>query len=174
MGMTCYEMAETMLALGCVDVANCDGGGSSTFLSKREGSGQLTIKNSPSDGAERPTLGTLMIVSKAVSTGEFDHASLTPDDELYTPGSTVQFQAVGVDEAGGAAALPDDAKWELSEESANLGTIDEATGLFTGAARVVTVLCPYRFGVNPVAAVAEENGKIVIMKKDGAQLTLDP
>ncbi len=48
------------------------------------------------------------------------------------------------------------------------------TGLFTGAARVVTVLCPYRFGVNPVAAVAEENGKIVITKKDGAQLTLDP
>ena len=49
-GMTGYELAQTMIDLGCVTAVNCDGGGTSTFVSERAGTGELKIQNSPSDG----------------------------------------------------------------------------------------------------------------------------
>ena len=136
-GMSMYELAQTMLSLGCVQAVNCDGGGTSTFVTEREGSGDLKVQNSPSDGVERPTLGSLMVVSKAKPTGEFDHAALSPNNDLYTPGSSVQFTAAGVDSAGAAADLPEDITWRLSSDCTNMGTIDQTTGLFAGADRAV-------------------------------------
>ena len=59
-GMNTFDMAEALKAMGCVTALNLDGGGSSTFMTKREGSGKLTIKNSPSDGYERPVSGSLL------------------------------------------------------------------------------------------------------------------
>ena len=132
-GMSAYELAQTMIDLGCVTAVNCDGGGTSTFVSERAGTGTLKIQNNPSDGAERPTLGTLMVVSKAKSTGIFDHAALLPNNDLYTPGSTVQFSAIGSDSSGSKVAVPETATWRLSEDSAALGTIDAANGLFVAA-----------------------------------------
>ena len=63
-GMTCDKLGEILLALGCTDAVNLDGGGSSTFLSRRPGEG-LTMKNRSSDGAERCVSATLMVVSDA-------------------------------------------------------------------------------------------------------------
>ena len=127
-GMSMSELAETLINLGCVDAVNCDGGGSSTFLSQREG-GDLSVKNVPSDGTERATLGGLLVISNAVSDGVFDHASLTTESDYYTPGSAIQFHASGVDKAGGTAALPAEGlTWQLTDDS--MGTISD-TGLFT-------------------------------------------
>ena len=53
-GMNMYECAEVMIAAGCVFAANCDGGGSSTFVSQRPGE-ELKVTNSPSDGGLRPS-----------------------------------------------------------------------------------------------------------------------
>ena len=134
-GMTLYELAETMINMGCVRAVNCDGGGSSTFVSERAGSGELAVRNTPSDGVERPTLGTLMVVSTAKPTGEFDHAVIAPDKELYMPESEIKFEATGVDSAGSKAPLPNGLKWRLAKDSITLGEIDEKTGVFTGASR---------------------------------------
>ena len=131
-GMSGYELAQTMIDLGCVTAVNCDGGGTSTFVSKREGSDELKVQNSPSDGVERPTLGTLMVISKAKPSGVFDHAILSPNNDLYTPGSTVQFNAIGSDSSGASVALPENVSWRLTEESSAIGTIDPETGLFKG------------------------------------------
>ena len=54
-GLSNYEMGEMMLSLGCVNAVNCDGGGSSTFVSKREGETSNTMRSIPSDGSERAT-----------------------------------------------------------------------------------------------------------------------
>ena len=70
-----------------------------------------------------------MVLSKAQPTGQFDHAVLTPNAEVYTPGSTVQFSAAGVDAAGGSADVPKDAVWTVLSGK---GTID-ANGLYTAA-----------------------------------------
>lgn len=72
-----------------------------------------------------------MLVYNGSSDGKFDHASVTPVNEVYTPGSDVQFKAIGVDKSGGSAPLPEDVTWQLSENSKQYGTIDEKTGKFT-------------------------------------------
>lgn len=51
-GLTLDELARIMAGLGCTDVLNLDGGGSSAFLTGNEG----TLHNSPSDGKERKVL----------------------------------------------------------------------------------------------------------------------
>lgn len=132
-GMSLYEMGEVMMGMGCVDVLNCDGGGSSTFLSEREGTGELVINNSPSDGQERPTLGGLVVISYAAPDGVFDHAVVEPDQEYFMPKSEIAFTATGVDASGGVAELPEGLVWALSDDTADMGTIDPETGVFKAA-----------------------------------------
>lgn len=135
-GMTMAEVGATMESLGCVQAVNLDGGGSSTFATQREGESEndtsagLTLRCRPSDGYERKVSNTIMVLSKAQPTGQFDHAVLTPNAEVYTPGSTVQFSAAGVDAAGGSAAVPQDAVWTVLSGS---GKIDANSGLYTAA-----------------------------------------
>ena len=132
-GMTMAEVGATMESLGCVQAVNLDGGGS--FAPQREGESEnstsagLTLRCRPSDGYERKVSNTIMVLSKAQPTGQFDHAVLTPNAEVYTPGSTVQFSAAGVDAAGGSADVPKDAVWTVLSGK---GTID-ANGLYTAA-----------------------------------------
>lgn len=134
-GMTMAEVGATMESLGCVQAVNLDGGGSSTFATQREGependtSAGLTLRCRPSDGYERKVSNTIMVLSKAQPTGQFDHAVLTPNAEVYTPGSTVQFSAAGVDAAGGSAAVPEDAAWTVLSGNGRI----EANGLYTAA-----------------------------------------
>ena len=132
-GMTMAEVAASMEALGCVEAVNLDGGGSSTFATQREGESEnntsagLTLRCRPSDGYERKVSNTIMVLSNAQPTGTFDHAVLTPNNEVYTPGSTVQFKAAGVDAAGGRADIPAGAAWTVLSGG---GRID-ADGAYT-------------------------------------------
>ena len=134
-GMTMAEVGAAMESLGCVQAVNLDGGGSSTFATQREGependtSAGLTLRCRPSDGYERKVSNTIMVLSNAKPTGQFDHAVLTPNAEVYTPGSTVQFSAAGVDAAGGSAAVPKDAVWTVLSGNGRI----EANGLYTAA-----------------------------------------
>lgn len=135
-GMTMAEVAAAMETLGCVQAVNLDGGGSSTFATQREGepenstSAGLTLRCRPSDGYERKVSNTVMVLSTAKPTGQFDHAVLTPNDAVYTPGRTVQFSASGVDAAGGSAEIPADASWEVLYGGGSIS----ASGLYTAAA----------------------------------------
>lgn len=132
-GMTMAEVGAAMEALGCVQAVNLDGGGSSTFATQREGESEnntsagLTLRCRPSDGYERKVSNTIMVLSNAKPTGEFDHAVLTPNNEVNTPGSAVQFRAAGVDAAGSSADVPEDAVWTVISGS---GRID-ADGVYT-------------------------------------------
>ena len=133
-GMTMAEVAAAMEDLGCVQAINLDGGGSSTFATQREGEPEsstagLTLRCRPSDGYERKVSNTIMVLSTAKPTGQFDHAVVTPNDEVYTPGSTVQFEATGIDAAGGKAEIPAGASWAVLSGN---GRID-ANGLYTAA-----------------------------------------
>jgi exopolysaccharide biosynthesis protein len=49
-----------MTGLGCKDVLNLDGGGSSMFLTGSEG----TLQNNPSDGRQRKVLSFVSIMEK--------------------------------------------------------------------------------------------------------------
>lgn len=83
-----------------------------------------------------------MVLSTAKPTGQFDHAVVTPNDEVYTPGSTVQFKATGVDAAGGKADIPAGASWAVLSGG---GSID-ANGLYTAADTCGTVTVGLKVG----------------------------
>lgn len=127
-GRTYKEVAEMLIGKGCTTVLNLDGGGSSTYASKYEGSNDFLCRNTPSDGNERTVSSSLLVVSTAKATGEFDHAALSPNNLVYTPNSKVEFTAKGVDSAGGEAPLPSDITWELADSK--YGKID-SKGIFT-------------------------------------------
>ena len=137
-GYTQYEVAQMMKARGCQTALLLDGSGSSTFVSRREGDSQVITRNNPSDGQERQVSSSIFIISDVKATGEFDHAVITPVNEVYTPGSTVQFTAVGADPSGAPAPLPENASWSVDSA---YGSIDGSTGVFTsnGSSGEVTV-----------------------------------
>lgn len=133
------EIAQMMANAGCVKVLELDAGGSATFASRAEGEEGLTVKNSPRDGAERYISSSILIVSSSTPTGEFDHASLSPNNEAYTPGSEVAFTAKGVDTAGAPTDLPEGIAFQLADNSKELGTIDASTGVFKAGDQEGTV-----------------------------------
>ncbi len=153
-GMTMYEIAAAMKAAGCVHAVNCDGGGSSTFLSQRPGE-DLAVNCSPSDGALRSTTQGIVFVSTAPATGEFVRANITTESEYYTPGSTVTFNALGTDLVGTATTIPDDATWQIKE--VNMGTISNGEFVSNGTSGVVTAQMVYNGNV-----VGEKSIEIVV------------
>jgi len=149
-----YYLTTILLGLGCVTALNLDGGGSSTYLAKYEGTDNLVLANNPSDAVERQVASSLFVVSSARPSGEFDHASIQPNNLVYTPGSTVQFSATGVDSAGGSAQLPSDGAFELADPS--MGTIDAETGLFIGSEQTGVVAVNYTSGGEVVGSTSIE------------------
>jgi exopolysaccharide biosynthesis protein len=57
-GMTLPELAEFMLKLGCKEALNLDGGGSATLWAFG------AVRNSPSEGQERPACNALVVLRK--------------------------------------------------------------------------------------------------------------
>ena len=129
-GGTLREIAQIMLEAGCVRAVNLDGGGSTTYMSKPEGSDQIKVVNRPSDGYARSVSGTLVAVSTAKSSKEFDRAIIESDYDYLTIGTELKLNAVGVNNIGSSAVIPEGAYWTVSDEA--VGTISE-DGVFTAA-----------------------------------------
>ena len=125
-GISLKDLAQIMHSYGAVMALNMDGGGSTTYLAKREGESSLELRNKPSDGAERASISSLLVYANT-GDGVFHHAAITTEGDIYTPNSEIQFMARGVDSAGGHAELPKGLTWKLADD--RFGTIDE-TGKF--------------------------------------------
>lgn len=143
-GFSMYEMADYMLKLGCVYAANCDGGGSTTFCSQRPGE-ELKVNCSLSDGGERPTTNTILVISTAPADGEFARATISSDYDYYTPGSQVTFNALGTDAVGTKVDIPADAVWSLQQDG--MGTIENGVFTSNGVEGVVTAQLSYNGSV---------------------------
>ena len=123
------EIAQIMLDAGCVSAVNLDGGGSTTFATKAEGSDEITVTNRPSDGYERSVSSSLMVVSTAKPSNVFDHAVIAADYDYLTVGTELEMRVSGVTATGGAIALPEGTKLTVSDES--IGTLQD--NVFTAA-----------------------------------------
>lgn len=129
-GFCTYELGESMLALGCKWAANCDGGGSSTFVSKRAGETEATMRSVPCDGAERPTIHGIFIVSNVGPTGVLNNVNILSDYSYFAPGSTYSFDAEAIDTHGYAMDMPTEVTWTLSDSS--FGTMRGNTFISSG------------------------------------------
>ena len=132
------EIAQIMYDAGCEIAINLDGGGSTTYLSKPAGSDNIKLVNRPSDGYARSVSTSLVAISFAKSSNEFDHAVISSDYDYITAGTSMQFNVTGVSNTGNTAVIPEGAYWKVSDET--IATIDKDTGLFTALANgAVTV-----------------------------------
>ena len=129
-GGSAPEMAQIMYEAGCVAAINLDGGGSSTFDAKPEGSDSVVVVNRPSDGYERSVSSSLVIASTAFVSREFDHAVISAGSDYLTVGSSVSLTAVGVSTSGNAADIPENAVWQVSNPA--IGSVT-SEGVFTAA-----------------------------------------
>ena len=136
-GGSAQEIAQIMLDAGCVNAINLDGGGSTTFAAKEEGSDAISIVNRPSDGYERSVSSSLFVVSTAEPSDEFDHALISADNDVtyLTTHSSLQLHASGVNNIGGPADLPEGTAWNVADQS--VGSVS-ADGQFTAAAAGTT------------------------------------
>ncbi len=90
-GMSLPELADFMIDQGVYEGLNLDGGGSTTIVVNG------TIRNSPSDGHERPVSNALLIISSAAE-GGLRHVQVEPDEQVLFRGDEVLFKATGWDE----------------------------------------------------------------------------
>ncbi len=115
-GGSLEEVAQIMLDAGCVTALNLDGGGSSTFVSKAEGSDDLSVVNRPSDGFQRSVSSSLVVVSTAAVSKEFSYASISSEYDYMTVMASMEMTAIGVSASGHSAQIPANAIWQTSNE----------------------------------------------------------
>ena len=127
-GGTMVEIAQIMLEAGCVNAVNLDGGGSTTYMSKPEGEDNIRVVNRPSDGYARSVATSLVAVSTAKPSTEFDRAILKSDYDYVTAGTSMTITASGVSNTGFSAPIPENAYWSVSDNT--VGTISD-DGIFT-------------------------------------------
>ncbi len=131
-GGTMHELAQIMLEAGCVAAVNLDGGGSTTYASRPEGSDKVEIINRPSDGSERSISSGLIIASTAAPTNAFDHVAMTAADEYVTPGTSTEVTVAGVSAVGSSAEIPEDITYNVVN-----GTYENGVLTATAAGDVV-------------------------------------
>ncbi len=136
-GFSSYEEGEAMLALGCKWAANCDGGGSSTFLSKRVGEDTFTMRSVPCDGAQRATAHGIFVASNVAPTGILNNINIESDYDVFAPKTSYTFGAEAIDTHGYLMDMPTDAVWTLSDDS--FGTISNGTFVSNGKKGTVDV-----------------------------------
>ena len=136
-GFCNYELGESMLALGCKWAANCDGGGSSSIVTKRAGETVGTCRCVPCDGAERPTKSSVVVVSNVGPTGELNNVNIDSDYDYFAPGTSYTFDAEAIDTHGYAMDMPADATWALSD--ASFGSVNNGTFTSNGTTGDVDV-----------------------------------
>ena len=134
-GLTLKALAEEMLARGCIDAVNLDGGGSSAISARMHGYASSTLQNRPSDGSSRKCGAYMLYVTDKVSDGKVKYLAVQNDGPVVLAGSSVTLSYLGADCGFRPAPVPGDIK----AVSGGLGTVAGTTykaGPVRGADRV--------------------------------------
>ncbi len=131
-GVTLNELSLILKEMGVVDAINLDGGGSATLIARLPGQQGAELMNSPSDGGERSTANGLLLVNKASEGEQAAKLAISPVKERVLIGSSVTFNAAGVDSNGHPAPIGGNPTWDVNSE---YGVIDR-NGVFTANNKV--------------------------------------
>ena len=120
-GATFLELAEEMLAQGCVTVMNLDGGGSSVMSVRTPGNTSCTVVNSPSDGSARRCGAYVLFVSRNESDGQVRRLFLKNSGAIVLSGSSVTLEPAASDSAHRKVEVPSDITMNAVYGSVNGG-----------------------------------------------------
>ena len=130
-GATLEELAQDMLSMGCVDVVNLDGGGSSVMSLRVPGIDGFTVVNDPSDGRLRSVSSYILFVTDSDPNGSAGRLFLAEDGDYVLAGSSVDITVVATDRALHTVAAP-----EGVSARAQRGTVEG--GVYTAPASAGT------------------------------------
>lgn len=123
-GATLEELAQDMLSMGCVDVVNLDGGGSSVMSLRVPGIDGFTVVNDPSDGRLRSVSSYILFVTDREPNGSAGRLFLAEDGDYVLAGSSVDITVVATDRSLHTVAAP-----ESVSARAQRGTVE--AGVYT-------------------------------------------
>lgn len=123
-GATLEELAQDMLSMGCIDVVNLDGGGSSVMSLRVPGIDGFTVVNDPSDGRLRSVSSYILFVTDSDPNGSAGRLFLAEDGDYVLAGSSVDITVVATDRALHTVAAP-----ESVSARAQRGTVE--AGVYT-------------------------------------------
>ena len=122
-GLKLSELADELLALGCVNAVNFDGGGSSAMSVRLTGEAGATVKNVISDGVERKCSTYILFVTDAVPNGAARNLGLKNDGVIVLTGSKTDIIPAASDSGYKPAVLPED----VTAVSSGLGAVEGLT-----------------------------------------------
>jgi len=101
-GLTLTELAEELIGLGCADVINLAGGGSTSlmFRTPTAASDTVSVVNMPSDGSSRTCSTFLFLVSNAESDGQAKNLYFTVSNPVVLTGATVSLGGIMARDGG--------------------------------------------------------------------------
>lgn len=116
-GVRIPTLANRMKELGCTDVLNLDGGGSTAISAMYGGTGNFELQNSPSDGRLRNDSTYIFFENVTPYTGAFEKLFMYPQTIYAKSGSTVQYTLKGADSGYFPAELPSNAVYTVEGSS---------------------------------------------------------
>lgn len=128
-GLNYKQIGEHLMGMGCVEVINLDGGGSSSIVAQLPGDSSTTHLNSPSDGYERSNSNGMVFFSKLSATGTTALIHAYPKKLVVLEGATKQIDIKATDANYYASTLPSSISYATS---GGIGTIS-SSGLFTAS-----------------------------------------
>ncbi len=166
-GLTLAELAERMLAEGCVTALNLDGGGSTALGAQYPGYASCSTVNDPSDGSLRACANFIYLVRKQTISRQASQLYLYPYATPVLPGAKIAMTLKAADSNYMAASLPGTASY-----SAAGGTIT-AEGVLTvdatgSAAEVKITARAGSLTAQVSLPVLQQVSEISVMKQDSS------
>ena len=121
-GLSQTDLAEELLAQGCVTAVNLDGGGSTSFSLWVPGETGPALQNQPSDGKARSCATYLLLAAYTAGDGKADRLVLPQDGQVVLAGSSLELPQVKAVDSGLAPVETDLSSLTISSQE-ELGTI---------------------------------------------------
>ena len=140
-GVSERENALALQQMDCVDAFNLDGGGSSTFIIRKNG--VLTVVNSPSDGSERSDANCVLLVAPRTNI-DIEAAAKVEKDGTATISGTTSIECLnGFEYLSSEIYINGNPTGQSADKF-------ELTGLQTGRTYNLSVMLIYKSGANNV------------------------
>lgn len=98
-GINQSELVEVLKRYNVQDAMYLDGGGSTTFVARNEGSYSATLQNKPSDGSQRKVINGIGVYTTSLP-GNLTKLIATPSSDRTFVGESISFAFKGTDENG--------------------------------------------------------------------------
>lgn len=173
-GMSLPELAQLLIDMGAEHAVNLDGGGSTAMVARSAGQDRATLRNTPSDGGERPVPNALVFRTTAEQ-GELQDLQVAPVSGhehagRVFPGLHRTVRATGLD--GSYAPVPAPGEFSIQDEGLDLASADGERAVVRGVHRTEAGV-EYAAGDLRASTLIEVLGRLDHVRASRNTLALD-